>query len=1741
MEEEMLLGKVSGTLFPDPDQMETYDMTRTSSSIPIAQDDSEPKLVFSASELDRLAAFRSSSAINSDSGLVKLIDDAIAQNGGSNTPKSNVTNVSTDTPAKTVADSSPKSNVTNVSTDTPAKTVADSTNIAGVNVVPATGASNTTDKKDNSGSDPQTLKGTDGDDLIVGTSADESIFGKKGKDTIRGNGGKDKIYGGKGDDNCYGGDGNDTISGDQGNDYVSGGGGDDYLSGGDGNDTLMGDAGNDTLMGGAGNDMANGGDGNDTVYGGKGNDTLMGGAGNDFLSGDQGNDTLMGDAGDDTLMGGKGNDVCNGGDGNDYLSGGEGDDTMMGGAGNDTLVAGSGNNMADGGDGDDSIVGGAGNNTLMGGAGNDTIVAGNGNDIADGGDGNDSIVGGAGNNTLMGGAGNDTIVGGTGNNTCTGGAGNDVFVISNTTSPGSSVITDYTHGSDKFLLSGDLIFSSLSFLQVGVNTEIRLSSNQLVLALLLNVSAKILNAGDFLGVNGTAPTPTPTPTPTPALTVVPIPPRVEANNTLTVGSDGKPQTITSDLLRFAGGPQGANGVVFKLTELPDAKTGQLFFKGAAVTQAGVTFTQLDISLGLLTFQAAPGFIGAASFGFEVNQGTNVVTGQRFTLKVDQDVFKFDGNTVPQIIVGSATLDNNIKGGDGGDNITGGKGKDVIIGGAGNDKISGGDGDDTIEGGAGTNTLSGGAGKNTFIYPTSRQDIKTVADADLITDFKVDDLLDLSAAAFGNLSVSSLTKLSITASSALGAIGSANLLDFSDDSSVTSIETLKARFKALGGTSDAPTFCQFTDAGTGRSVLVFSVGVRFEIIASFSLKISLQVQNFVFSGPPLNVPVGTSGPDNLNFGTYPVGVNFNALGGDDSIVGSNFNDTINGGDGNDTITGGLGADLLTGGSGADLFVYRAPKEGGDTITDFTFGTDKLQFVSNAFGNLTTTNFASVSGSNPDITGKQLVIFTGGNYSSVEAAQAKAVGSSTTPGFFVFTDTASETVLVFDSNGTLPGGFTTVANLGTAAGSLGTADFLFTGAIGSAPAGTSTNSGSIVDLIANPGTFPTNGVYNFGSGVGGYNFTTPVLFTGNSIANNVTGTEFADILNGGVGNDTLNGGSGADILYGGSGADVLTGGAGADIFGYKTPGEGGDTITDFTFGTDKLQFSAKDFGNFTATNFASVSGSNPDITGKQLVIFTGGNYSSVEAAQAKAVGSSTTPGFFVFTDTASETVLVFDSNGTLPGGFTTVANLGTAAGSLGTADFLFTGAIGSAPAGTSTNSGSIVDLIANPGTFPTNGVYNFGSGVGGYNFTTPVLFTGNSIANNVTGTEFADILNGGVGNDTLNGGSGADILYGGSGADVLTGGAGADIFGYKTPGEGGDTITDFTFGTDKLQFSAKDFGNFTATNFASVSGSNPDITGKQLVIFTGGNYSSVEAAQAKAVGSSTTPGFFVFTDTASETVLVFDSNGTLPGGFTTVANLGTAAGSLGTADFLFTGAIGSAPAGTSTNSGSIVDLIANPGTFPTNGVYNFGSGVGGYNFTTPVLFTGNSIANNVTGTEFSDILNGGVGNDTLDGGAGNDSISGGAGNDSLFGGAGNDTLIGGAGNDTLIGGMGTNVLTGGVGADVFVFTGTTAAYGPDIITDYSIVDDVINLDKTAFAGLGAGVLTSSFYRYSSTVSTVSAIESSLTAPSIIALFDSAANATKLYYDSNGSTVGGNILFATVNNVDLGVSGNSKMVLF
>ncbi|WP_048402384.1 beta strand repeat-containing protein, partial [Pseudomonas weihenstephanensis] len=79
------------------------------------------------------------------------------------------------------------------------------------------------------------------------------------------------------------------------------------------------------------------------------------------------------------------------------------------------------------------------------------------------------------------------------------------------------------------------------------------------------------------------------------------------------------------------------------------------------------------------------------------------------------------------------------------------------------------------------------------------------------------------------------------------------------------------------------------------------------------------------------------------------------------------------------------------------------------------------------------------------------------------------------------------------------------------------------------------------------------------------------TGSNFNDVLTGGGNANVINGGLGNDTLNGGGGDDILIGGMGNNTLTGGAGNDTFLYQQGNTGRDTVTDFTFGSDKLDLS------------------------------------------------------------------------------------------------------------------------------------------------------------------------------------------------------------------------------------------------------------------------------------------------------------------------------------------------------------------------------------------------------------------------------------------------------------------------------------------------------------------------------------------------------------------------------------------
>lgn len=104
-----------------------------------------------------------------------------------------------------------------------------------------------------------------------------------------------------------------------------------------------------------------------------------------------------------------------------------------------------------------------------------------------------------------------------------------------------------------------------------------------------------------------------------------------------------------------------------------------------------------------------------------------------------------------------------------------------------------------------------------------------------------------------------------------------------------------------------------------------------------------------------------------------------------------------------------------------------------------------------------------------------------------------------------------------------------------------------------------------------------------------------------------------------------------------------------------------------------------------------------------------------------------------------------------------------------------------------------------------------------------------------------------------------------------------------------------------------------------------------------------------------------------------------------------------------------------------------------------------------------------------------NRTLTGTSGNDSLRGGEASDTLLGLAGNDSLSGGAGDDKLDGGAGMDTLTGGAGADTFVFSARTDSFRNyntgganlgDLITDFDITADKIDVSALGFTGLSDG---------------------------------------------------------------------------
>ena len=128
------------------------------------------------------------------------------------------------------------------------------------------------------------------------------------------------------------------------------------------------------------------------------------------------------------------------------------------------------------------------------------------------------------------------------------------------------------------------------------------------------------------------------------------------------------------------------------------------------------------------------------------------------------------------------------------------------------------------------------------------------------------------------------------------------------------------------------------------------------------------------------------------------------------VGDSANNMLSGGTGADVLIGGAGNDTLTGAGGADVFKFVSTFGGVDSITDFTSGTDKIEIVSQNFGNLTPGILASARFKYNAVATTSDAVFLYNGTTGVLSFDRDGIGSAVaTP---IATLTGSKTLLASD---------------------------------------------------------------------------------------------------------------------------------------------------------------------------------------------------------------------------------------------------------------------------------------------------------------------------------------------------------------------------------------------------------------------------------------------------------------------------------------------------------------------------------------------------------------------------------------------------------------------------------------------------------------------------------------------------------------------------------------------------------
>lgn len=1564
--------------------------------------------------------------------------------------------------------------------------------------------------------------GTDGrDDMLDSTTGADSYFAREGNDLITGSAGPDIISGGLGLDAVIyeamtvASESAVGVTVDLGTGFGLGGDadGDILIS----IEDVLGSAARDTLIG---SDRRN------ALAGGLGDDTLTGLKGDDFLSGDGGQDQLFGGDGDDVLRGGTANDTLDGGNNDDYLGGGDGADSMIGGEGNDTAAGANGSDTANLGNGNDSyliirtasgLVADAGLDTVDGGIGEDTVeladfmtgslinlggefggaqsVASNGvTDTASSGpfvtlanlsgfenavgsNLRDTIIGSSAANKLAGLSGNDLLIGFQGNDTIIGGSGIDQVSYA-AEGGGGTVSVDLATGLATDTYGNIDTLSEIEHV-IGSNTS--------------GFDDLLGDAGDniFTGNKGTG---------------------VDLMDGR-AGSDTVDYSIESDTQNYIPNtttPSASGvGIVVDLSvagsfSTPNATDtsghGDLLvdieniigsiredsIKGSAADNLFVGGDGAD------TMDGGPGGFDTADYSREVGTlgiiiddfipantrdtfgDVDVLIGMdRIIGTARNDQIIADGSYTRELIggdgndglglIGATFADNSrLFGGGGNDDLFGGAGADFLFGGTGFNNAFGGDGDDVYLSTGGNDTFAGQGGNDEISFELFASAVIVDLNGTTVQTTDSDSVL------FGT------PRVLMQYSDVQSATGSAFADRISGDAQDNRLKGGAGSDTVIGG-DGADTL----DGGAGTDTLDYSAGTQ-------GVRIDLM----------LAVGNATDG-----FGNQETVTAFERL------IGTAFNDTMTGDAKAQTFVAGAGADSINGGGGFDA--YDLSTETGLDFGQFLISFDAVTNTISAFvtdtsgagdavinvehfigGNSFYDDFFGGDG-NETYTGNAGVevdqIFGGGGTDTVdysfEAGSAGVIVDlrliGATPNTPNATDTFGhgdalrdiENVTGTDRGDRIIGGVG--ANLiialdGNDSLSGGEGDDTLFGGNGTDTADYSLDSGTQGIFASLQGEYP-QALDSFGTrdilkgieNIIGTGFADQMA--GDDLANVFTGLGGTDLLDGWVGDDSLDGGADGDTLLGWTGDDSLSGGTGDDVLEGEDDddllvgGAGADTLSGGE-GRDTASYAGSALGVVVVLVTGAATGSGGDAQGDNLT--------GIEDLTGSDHADSLSG------DDGDNALIGGLGNDTLTGG----AGIDTLTGGAGDDTYVTDGLDVLSETG-----GSGRDLVKSSVSFVLLGGFEDLELTG----TAAINGDGTGAANRLVGNSAANTLNGRNGNDTMEGGGGNDIYFVDAGDQIIelaNGGTADEVRSAFT-----HTLADFVeilrlTGTGAINGTGNGQANLLIGNAAA----NRLVGGGGIDAMQGGLGGDTYVVDADDIVTEALNGGGIDTMESAVTItlarnvenLVLTGNSAVNGTGTREVNHLTGNG----ADNILNGGGGAdtmvGGAGNDRysvdNAGDVVTEAANGGRDQINSAVTqiLGDNIENLVLTGTVAIngTGNAEINRITGNGASNILNGMTGSDSL---------------------------------------------TGGLGADFFVFSTTLGPTNIDLIADYTVADDRIDLAASVFLGIAAGAMAGS--RFTSNLTGAA----TTTAQRIIYETDTGA----LFYDRDGTGVIAAVQFATI----------------